>query len=479
MPPRKKQQSNALLYTLIAFVGLFIAAATCAIIFYVKTEDYKAKEAALRRDIDVLATPQEQQRLGTIIGTKEKPSWLGTMVDCFDSAMAMVTGTAPQNIHAQAKLSTAAAEVKKALTLAQQYVTLASADPNTVGLTRVVADLKAALDNTTAAVQDAEKRYAEQKQRYDDAMAATHEFQQILLAQKDILVQKVNEIEQDYNQLKALVEKTADQRIQTALAELDKEKANLDKLNQQLLSTQAQLDLTGQKMKRAQEQVAKTMPPPDSNAPAMIADGKVILIDYNTKLVHIDKGSKDRVYPGLTFAVHDKNAPIPQDGKGKAEIEVFDVQKTFSAARIISENKRKPVLEGDIIANLIWDSARKNVFVIAGNFDLDNDSGLDIDAHTKMKALIEKWGGRVDNAVSVDTDFLVLGKQPEVLKKPTVEQLEIDPQAMDKYEASQRIRDDYEKVRSQAQALWIPIFTYDRFLYFIGYKQQSAAAGAF
>ena len=41
MPPRKRQQSNAMLYTLIAFVGLFIAAATAAIIYYVKAEDYK------------------------------------------------------------------------------------------------------------------------------------------------------------------------------------------------------------------------------------------------------------------------------------------------------------------------------------------------------------------------------------------------------------------------------------------------------
>ena len=85
----------------------------------------------------------------------------------------------------------------------------------------------------------------------------------------------------------------------------------------------------------------------------------------------------------------------------------------------------------------------------------------------------------MDSEVSVDTDFLLLGKKPQVLKKPTFEEIEIDPQAMEKFEASQRRRDSYNNTQALAQKLWIPVFTYDRFLYFSGYKQQSAKAGAF
>ena len=54
----------------------------------------------------------------------------------------------------------------------------------------------------------------------------------------------------------------------------------------------------------------------------------------------------------------------------------------------------------------------------------------------KIKALIEKWGGRVADTVSIDTDFLVLGKAPNVRKKPTFEEMEVYPTAMEKYEAS-------------------------------------------
>ena len=171
--------------------------------------------------------------------------------------------------------------------------------------------------------------------------------------------------------------------------------------------------------------------------------------------------------------------PFPKDGKGKAEIEVFDVRNAVSAARILNPNTKKPILTDDPIANLIWDSDKKNVFVIAGQFDLDNKGGPDDDAIDRIKALIEKWGGRVDDAISVDTDFLVLGQRPQVLKKPPFEQTEIDPQAMEKFEASQRKRDEYNNTCALAQNLWIPTFSYDRFLYFTGYKQQSANAGAF
>ena len=82
MPPRKRQQSNAMLYTLIAFVGLFIAAATAAIIYYVKAEDYRTKEEAMRAKITEIAKSQEQTSLGAIVGTRKRPdSWIGATVD--------------------------------------------------------------------------------------------------------------------------------------------------------------------------------------------------------------------------------------------------------------------------------------------------------------------------------------------------------------------------------------------------------------
>ena len=119
------------------------------------------------------------------------------------------------------------------------------------------------------------------------------------------------------------------------------------------------------------------------------------------------------------------------------------------------------------------------MFVVAGEFDLNADGNIDYEAADKIKALIEKWGGKVADDISIDTDFLVLGTTPTVLKKPTFEQMEIDPMAMEKYEASLQRLTSYQEVQTRAQALSIPVFNVERFLYFIGYKTLSARPGAF
>ena len=97
----------------------------------------------------------------------------------------------------------------------------------------------------------------------------------------------------------------------------------------------------------------------------------------------------------------------------------------------------------------------------------------------RIKTLVEKWGGQVADTISIDTDFVILGQAPQALQRPTLEQTEIDPQAMARYNASVQALNRYNGLKSQAQGLWIPVLTYEKFLYFIGYKGQINRAGAF
>ena len=117
--------------------------------------------------------------------------------------------------------------------------------------------------------------------------------------------------------------------------------------------------------------------------------------------------------------------------------------------------------------------------MVEGEFDLDDDGNIDNDAANKIKALITKWGGRSADSISIETDFLVLGIPPKVLRRPTLSELEMDPMATERYEASQQKLARYENVMSQSKALSIPVFNYERFLFFIGYKTQTGRAGAF
>jgi hypothetical protein len=131
------------------------------------------------------------------------------------------------------------------------------------------------------------------------------------------------------------------------------------------------------------------------------------------------------------------------------------------------------------VANLVWDARKTNVFVVAGDFDLNGDGVNDADGVEKVRGLIGKWGGKVADAVTVNTDFVVLGTQPEVPQKPTLEQTETYPNAMEKYDRAVERLANYRQVQSQAQTLSIPILNADRFLYFVGYKTQAGKPGAF
>jgi hypothetical protein len=478
MPARRRKQSNAMLYTLITFVGLFIATTTVAVIYYVKAEEYRTAEADLQREINNFATDRERQAVGTMVGTKlPGKTWLGTMIDYFDRTVVMVVGGVAEPTSAEVKTNNSGTEVTNAQKLVQEHITIG--DPNTTGLIQIVKGLKAELDKTINEKLEIQKQLDDQLIRFENADKANLEKEQTLLAEKDKLEQQVADIEQKFNELSALLEQTTSEQVKTLRDQLQQAQDDMKALNENLLKTREELKVAQGDLKSEKEKLNKIEPGPDREVLAHKPDGKVILIDDMAKVVHLNIGIDDHVYQGLTLTVYDRGTSIPEDGKGKAEIEVFDVAKTYSAARITKSELTKPILQGDIVANLIWDPDRTNVFVIAGDFDLDNDGVLDYNGADKIKTLIEKWGGRVDDAISIDTDFLVLGKQPQVLQRPTLDELDIDPRAMEVYNASLQRLNRYNGLRDQAQSLWIPIFTYDRFLYFIGYKGHITQAGAF
>jgi len=478
MPARRRKQSNAMLYTLITFVGLFIATTTVAVIYYVKAEEYRTAEADLDREMNNIATKRERDAWGTIVGTKlPNKTWLGTMVDYFDKTVSLVAGGVAEPTSAEVKVNNSNTVVTNVLELAKQHITIG--DPNTTGLIQIVRGLKAELDKTISAKLETQKQLADLQTRFENADKANFEKEQTLLAEKDTLLLQLAEDKQRREELSALLEQTTGEQVKTLRDDLQQASDELNASNDDLLKTREQLKVAQDDLKSEKEKLSKIEPGPNREVLAYEPDGHIILIDDQAQVVHLNIGIDDHVYQGLTLTVYDRGTSIPEDGKGKAEIEVFDVAKTYSAARITQSELKKPILQGDIVANLIWDTDRTNVFVIAGDFDLDNDGIIDYNGADKIRTLIEKWGGKVDNAISIDTDFLVLGKQPQVLQRPTLDELDIDPRAMDVYNASLQRLNRYNGLRDQAQTLWIPVFTYERFLYFIGYKGHIGQAGAF
>ena len=480
MSPAKRQASDAMLYTLILFVFLFIAATTIAVIYYIKFEDQRTVAEESQSNLQEIVSPTELQRIGTIVGAKQpRKSRLATMVEYLDQVVYLIIGGLPEDTSAEVKVGTANRDFQDALTLAQTHIDANSIDPNTTGLVQVVQKLKTELDNTKDTLLATDERLTDKINELKDARIKTLNKERELEADVNDYARQVDSAKKDYNDLEILLEQTSEERVQALMVQLSEERSKYEQEHQDKLQIQAQLEMTQDKMKRQQDEIHKIVPLPDSEVVAHKSDGKIILLDNQSRVVHLNIGRDDRVYPGLTFTVYDKNIPIPKDGKGKAEIEVYSVEKNISTAQITKSEIKRPIILDDIVANLIWDSDKTNVFAIEGEFDLDGDGKIETDAVDKIKSLIEKWGGKVADAISIETDFLVLGSPPSILRRPTITELEMDPMATERYEASRTKFADHQEIQSKAQALLIPVFNYERFLFFIGYQTQSGRAGAF
>jgi hypothetical protein len=481
MPIGKKSSADSTLYALITFVTLFIIAATAGVIYYLKFEEQRGLAEAAQKKLSEFATSAEQQKIGAIIGSEQSgKSKLKVMTGYLDQAVSLILPGLPGDKSAEVKVNEATAKVKEIIAaVSKQYPEMNDIDPNST-LLQVADKLNASLANTKASEEATKGQLDNLQAQFDDAKKVGMEKENTLLAEKDRLQQQFDKVRTGYDELKALLEKKSDEQVKDLYGKLDQERTGREETNKQLLKSQAELQTAQDRIQKIlKESVWPVQPPPETEIKAFEPDGKIILVDDQAKTVQINLGTNDHIYRGLTFAVYDRGQPIPRSGKGKAEIEVYNIGDSFSAARIIRSDKKNPIVADDIIANLIWSPTKANTFVVAGDFDLNGDGVIDDDAAAKIRGLVEKWGGKVADTVTVNTDYVILGTPPVVPQKPTMQETEKYPNAMDKYERTLQQAAKYKDILSQAQALSIPVMNAERFLYFIGYKTMSGNPGAF
>lgn len=499
MPPGKRRQSNAMLYTLITFVALFVIATTAAVIYYVKAEEIRTSRDELQEQVDSLANKEEVRNLGSIVGAKMAGhSNLGTMVAHLDSMVELILGSPIPATSAEVKVANAIKAVPPLLERAKAFIPLpeppapdanavdpnAPAEPNEVkpirvALTTLTSDLLEKLGQTTKQKDTAEEQLATLRNRFDDAVATMQKTEQSLKAKVGEYYQQVQDVKTDYNNLRVLVQQNSDERAKTLLDQLEKARAESSQLNQDLLRSKAELTVAQGKLDAALDAVNQIKPAPDANSTAFKADGEVILVDEPAGIIYINLGTEDRLYRGLTFSVYDRAGGIPRDGTPKAQVEVLAMDRRTSTCRILSSQRKNPIARGDLVANLIWDADKQGQFVIAGEFDLDRSGQADYDAISKIEGLVRKWGGKVAEDVSADTDYVILGTEPSVPTEPTLDEQSKDPMAMERYKAARQANARYQQVRQSAESLRVPIYNYDRFLAFTGYATEVAKPGAF
>jgi hypothetical protein len=502
MPAGKRRQSNAMLYTLITFVGLFVVATTAAVIYYVKAEELVTRDKERQDETNRLVSQDELRNIGTIVGNRlPGQSNLGTVVAHLDQLVLLVKGAPVRTTSAEVKVAEVRQAIQPLLEKARAYIPLPGiagaadagaakkADPNKpvdpnaaapaqVALATVISDLLAKLEQITSEKTATDQQLNTLKQRFDDAVKIMKETEQKLGERVVACEQQVTDIKTNYDKLKASVDQTSQEQIGAFQTDLEKARVQAKELNDNLLKTQAELNVAQLRLQGALAQVSEIKPAPDKEAPAFQPDGSVSLVNEAAGVIYVNLGSDDRVYQGLTFSVYDRSAGIPRDGKPKAQVEVFAIDPKCSAARVLSSDPRNPITTGDLVANLIWDPAKQNQFIVVGDFDLDGDGNPDFDGVTRIEALIQRWGGVVSKEVTPLTDYLILGTEPPVPPQPTPEAQTADPTALEKYNAAKAKNDQYNQIRQGAEKLCVPVFNYNRFLYFTGYANQTNRPGA-
>jgi hypothetical protein len=335
------------------------------------------------------------------------------------------------------------------------------------------------------------KALAAESQQKTEQLTAAAEAQKAEVAQRQQMETELNaKFDEQGKQLADAMAQLAAKRDESAKS-VETIQAGVDSAAKAALAQnsalQKQLTESAAENAKLKDQVtvltAKVQRPEDTaNAVIRQADGRIVRVPGNDN-VYINLGEGDGVSPGLTFEVYDRFAGVPGIAnadeinpadeaslpKGKASIEVIRVAPRQSECRIIRQSIGQPVIEGDVIANLVYDKNTKYNFVVFGDFDLDQDeTPTPADAEV-IKERVVKWGGKLQTEVNVNCDIVVLGFEPEVpvqTEDETARDIQVRENKQKEYEA-------YQDVVSKAKALNIPILNQNRFLYYTGYFEQA------
>jgi hypothetical protein len=432
---------NGTKIALIVFVVLTVASLTFTVIMFTQQSDMEARAADDKRAADSANTAAQQARgqlaamVHRVLGESiEDPAKID---DRLKAAMEpfQKDQRLSKEIPADASVLTTLQGLYKLYGAASDQLAKASAERD---------DLSKQLTSLTETSTAREKKFAETSDQLQKQYQA---MEQQMTANRDAWNQQVEDLK-----------KKLEGSTNTAAQQLASER-------QTRLKLEKGLEQEGQRVKELVGTLASYRPNGDRLSLLQSADGTIVRALPGENIVYISLGAKDRVKPGLTFAVYSSTRGIPESGKGKATIEVTSVFDTTSEARVTSTTPGDPIVENDIIANPVYDRRRQFNFAVAGDFDLNFDGKVEDPGGQRVRQLIERWGGNIVNTVDTRTDFVVLGAPPPEPPKASAtddDAIRLRAAEMEKARAA------FDAIKAQAQALSIPILTRAQFLHFLG-----------
>lgn len=473
---RVGQGPSGLVYILILFVFLFLTTLGLSILFYSQRDEAAKKRDEAVANLEKFATSREMvepETIGLLGRAKENGrTLLRDMQTERENLVRLITGTGDASTE----------QVKKALAEAGIVD-----KPVTEAMKQLLPELKKANDRITqleAQIQARQDELSTLKNQYEQAQTEGNQKIAELSGRIDKFSGDYTAYQKDVDTQREDISKRLEEAQGRAAAEIRQRDSEIKRL-------EGELTKSSLRIKELINQLKKETPAvPDASQQA---DGKVISVNPDDNLVYINLGQTDHLVLGMTFEVFDADRGVQVDefGKlrGKASIEVVDMDAMTATCRIARASYSRPVLAEDLIANLVYDKARKFKFYVFGDFDLDNDGKATLADHDQVQNLINKWGGEVvdprdrerrltallgkdaatKNILPLDTDFVIVGEEPE-LPQPVPPGTR-DPQVIKAAIQAKQKWDAYIQLRNEANSLSVPIISQNRFLALIGYYQ--------
>ena len=451
--PQPAARMDGTKIALIVFVVLTVLSLAGTIFLYTKQSELQAAaDDGAKRASTAMETVQKNKQEVSAIAAKltgkgsEDPAEIAKTIE-----------TALQPISKDEALKTAGVNADANLTSVLQSLYKAYA-ANVETLAKTAADLKAANDQLAAATKQSEERAKEFDARRQELEGKYAQLEQQMAANQQAWNGQVDE-------LKKRLEGAATGASQTLAAE----RQMRQKLEKDIQQREA-------RMAEMSEKLAKFTPGSAQVPPEQMADGQIVRATAGDTVVYIDLGRRDHVMVGMPFSVYSRTRGF-NGGKEKATIEVANVYDTTAECRVTSTTKRDPILEGDVIVNLVYDKSRQFNFVVAGDFDLNYDGKIDDQGGQKVAAMIMKWGGKVVSRVDTGTDFVVLGAPPAAAEAPA-KGAENDEAAKQRAAQQDQVAQAFDAIKAEARSLSIPVLTRNEFFAMVGMPAAGETHGA-
>jgi hypothetical protein len=256
-------------------------------------------------------------------------------------------------------------------------------------LNQQLVDLRGTENNLTLQKTQLEQTSAEREKKFEDS---ANQARQELEAERTKFQTDLADVRKQMDSIASQVTEK-DNKINELTAQLQKQQEDAD---EQVKKMAATIDDLKTQLVKFKETTFET------------PDAVVTTVNQKEGTVYLNIGSADNLKLQQTFSVYDKGTTIAMDPKPKGRIEVTQIiAEHMAAARIVEDQIGNIIVPGDLVLTPTWDPGHQVHLAITGFVDLTQDGQSDLDM---LKTLIAANGGIVDDAVTVQTRYLVEGE---------------------------------------------------------------------